>query len=616
MKKLFLLLFLSSVIFSQQLFIPKEIKNAYEKGTRSYDGRPGSSYWQNTASYIINAELIENTNKIKGKAKITYYNNSPDVLTSLWIRAYQNINRADTRKDYTFDPVEFNEGMIFSKLTVNGRNINLENSSSAIVHGTNIEVEDVMILPGEDASIESEWEFTIPSANAIRMGNYNDNFFIAYWYPQVAVYDDIDGWDETPYAGMVEFYNDFNDYDVKLTVPSGFNLWATGELLNPDDVMKGKVRERYTQAMNSESVIRIVRSENIGEELFSNNIKTYHFTANDVPDFSFCASKNFLWDGCIVNVIGKKVFVSAMYSPEAAAMHDLAEISARAIELFSTELPGYPYPYPALTIFNGSGGMEFPMMVNQGGGQMRMWTISTAVHEIAHMYFPFYMGINERKYAWMDEGWAQMLSEDIKFKIEPFVDYRAQDVERYLHFAGTMQDVPLMIESRSFNDDRHWYDHAAYFRSCVAYNMMIELFGRDVFKGYLLEYMNRWNGKHPTPYDFFYTFNNVSGSDLNWFWKPWFFEIGAPDLAIKNVTNENGRIRVIVEKIGNLPVPVELKFVFQDGREVNVEQNLDYWKDGAAESVIEIIEQGTLERIQLGNEYIPDIDRSNNIWQR
>jgi hypothetical protein len=376
--------------------------------------------------------------------------------------------------------------------------------------------------------------------------------------------------------------------------------------------MIGEIRKRYGEARSSDKVIRIIQQDDIGRIIFSNNIKTYHFIAENVSDFAFCASKTFHWDGRTVDINGKKVFISAMYDPDERVMHEIVDLSSRTVEMFSFDIPGIPYPFPSVTIFNGSGGMEFPMLVNQGGGDSRIWTINTAVHEISHMYFPFYMGINERKYAWMDEGFAQMLSEDIQFALDSTIDFRKRNVIRYLEFAGTMTDVPMMISSRNLSGGEHYSQHA-YFRSGNAFRVLRNVLGADVFKRSLQEFIHRWNGKHPTPYDLFFTFNEVSGRDLSWFWKPWFFEIGIPDIGIKDVAINNDNVRVIIEKYGSLPIPVELRFIYSDSGSETILQSADVWKD-KTELVLEHRPKGTLRSVLLGSEFIPDAVLANNKW--
>jgi aminopeptidase N len=257
--------------------------------------------------------------------------------------------------------------------------------------------------------------------------------------------------------------------------------------------------------------------------------------------------------------------------------------------------------------------MEYPMMINQGGGDVRVWMVHTAVHEAGHMYFPFYMGINERKYAWMDEGMTQFVSEAVQFAIDDSIDFRARNVFRYLYRAGSDYDVPLMTPSIDVNNA---YGHVSYFKPCIAYNILRDFLGEELFKKCLVEYMKRWNGRHPVPYDFFYTFNEISGQDLSWFWKSWFFETGYPDIAIKDVQQSGDKIRIVIERIGSLPVPVAMTLNTAEDTELLVYRKADVWRDGANEITIEEKVNDSITEIKLGTKYIPDVDEKDNLWVR
>ena len=267
-------------------------------------------------------------------------------------------------------------------------------------------------------------------------------------------------------------------------------------------------------------------------------------------------------------------------------------------------MPNVPFPYPSLTVFNGSGGMEFPMIVNDGSAGTRQGMVSVTSHEIAHTYFPFMTGINERKYAWMDEGWAAFLPME-------------QAVQRYEEFAGNDIEIPLMVPSITLGGNTYHstYRTSAYYRSSVAYSILKNLLGDDLFKKCLGEYINRWKGKHPMPFDFFNTFNDVSGMDLTWFWKPWFFEFGYPDLKISAVNYSDNNYTIEVEKVGKLPVPVVVKIIDGNGEVKTQEINVTYWKDNTVKQTVIFENITNIKKIVLGNSIIPDADKSNNVWE-
>jgi aminopeptidase N len=292
-------------------------------------------------------------------------------------------------------------------------------------------------------------------------------------------------------------------------------------------------------------------------------------------------------------------------------MYEVAAISRQTIEYYSKVFPAVPYPYPRMTVFNGSGGMEFPMMVNEDKSNERKWTVYVTTHEIAHTYFPFYMGINERKYAWMDEGWAQNLSEKAQKLIAPDLDQQARNVFRFLNYSGNETDVPMMVTTDNVHNGSS-YGNSSYFRPDNAYNFLEDALGHELFMKALHEYISRWHGKHPIPYDFFFTFENVAKQDLGWFFKPWFFEQGYP--AIGNVSMKNGSLKITVEKLGNLPVPIYITAKTSDGDSLVLSESCSVWKDGHKEAVVELKTNKKIISVTLGNPYIPDAVPENNTY--
>jgi hypothetical protein len=614
-----LLLFVTLPCFSQGLFIPLEFQDAYEEGTRQLDGRPGADYWQNRSDYKITVTLDPSSSMLTGSETITYSNNSPDTLDRIVIRLYQNITKTGTIKDYQFEEKDFTAGVTIHQLSVDKKNIDIKNDSLAEDTGTNLIIKNLSILPKKQAVISVSWDFKVPR-ESLRMGQYDSTtFFIAYWYPQVAVYDDIDGWDMIEYTGRAEFYNDFNDYDVKITVPNNYGIWAGGELKNPEDVLSPQILERYHEAMNSPEVVNIITANDYLKKMAIFNNKsgtnTWNFISKNSPDFSFALAANFAWDARYADATGnKKVFVTGF--KRNSTLQGMRNC-CKTVELLSKELPGVPFPEPKLTIFSGRGGMETPMMSNQSGGQ-RWWIVYVTTHETAHSYFPFYMGINERKYAWMDEGITQMLTEYIQKDMDTVVDRRAWNVSRYLNTAGKFEDVPMMYPSFALSDAS--YECQAYFRPCAAYNILKDFMGEAQFKKALQEYMKRWNGKHPTPYDFFFTFEDVTDDDYSWFWQPWFFNHGYPDLAIDTAYVSNNTLKIQISKEGELPVPVAINVKFKDGTEKKAYRSAAVWKSAADnddddDSIwIEMDSDKKILLIELGNEFIPDTDSTNNLW--
>jgi hypothetical protein len=614
------LLIIASSIFSQSsLYIPIDIKKAYDNGTRSYDGNPGPNYWQNNSIYSIKASINPKTRLLSGEESIVYFNQSPDTLRQIVIRLYQDLFKPGNARDGDMPPDAFTDGMVIEKFEIENNAVNLDNRDSVNREATNLTITlPLPVMPHSIIHLFSSWHFTIPKGDNIRMGTYDSTtFYIAYWYPQIAVYDDVHGWDDIEYKGTLEFYNDFSDFDVELTVPNTFCTWSTGVLQNPEDIMTADTYGRYKLALSSNEGVKIISLKDIERKnLFAktNPSITWHYKAENVTDVAFGMSDHYLWDGVSLEVEpGRNTFISAAYNPSSKDFYGVAEMSKKIIDSYSKNFPGVPFPYPKITIFNGGGGMEFPMMVNESSSEKLSGTVYVTAHEIAHTYFPFYMGTNERRWAWMDEGWAQELSFDVQTELAPERDTRQFNVFRYLGSAGKEEDIPMMVASDNLGRSRS-YRSTSYLRPGEAYDILRNTLGDELFGKALREYMKRWHGKHPMPYDFFFTFNDITAENLTWFWNPWFFEFGYPDLGIKNVLQKNKRIVISVEKIGYLPIPVDVLLTFDDSSTKEIYKTADVWRSGESIISIEVSSGSKLNSVKLGNHYIPDTDTTNNFW--
>lgn len=621
-KKLILGLFIFNVyLFAQpyKYYMPLDVQKAYNKAARSYDGKPGKNYFINSADYEINVKLLPNEKKFSGNEVIYYYNNSNDTLNRLVIRLYQDILKSGAVRDWQTDPSLLHEGTKVSKLIIDDKDYtNLLEDGTISFYGTNLFIKlKNAILPKSKTKIEIEWSFPTPTTRLIRMGKYDeDTYFMAYFYPQIAVYDDIDGWDVNDYTGTQEFYNDINNYNVKIKVPKDFIVWATGLLQNAKDILNEPYYERFLKAHSTDEIISIIDSLDLQKKGFTKqaDIVEWHYVASGVPDFAFAVSNRYIWEAtsyCKDKSTKERVFISSAYKPSNLGFKPVAELSKKSLEFFSEEMPGVKYPYPSITVFNGSGGMEYPMMVNESASADDFnGTVHVTSHEILHSYFPFYMGTNERKYAWMDEGFAVMLPYELQKKLAPGYEPEERNILNYNKNAGLEFEVPLMILTSNLKSKP--YRLHAYIRSAAAYAMLKDLLGDEKFSLALKEYMNRWHGKHPIPYDFFFTFENVLKEDLYWFFKPWFFEQGYPDLAIKSVEYKNGELTADIEKIGNLPVPIYLQIYLNNGSKIDVYHSALVWKDGKNLFTVKIKAESDFSSIKLGTKYVPDVDLGNN----
>ncbi|MFA7228555.1 MAG: M1 family metallopeptidase [Melioribacteraceae bacterium] len=618
---LFLILNLCGSVYPQKtsLNIPLNIQKAFYKGTRSLDGKPGQHYWQNKAEYKIRAELNPGSRTIIGRETIKYFNNSPDTLKQIVVKLLPDFYRKGNSRDFEISPNDINNGTLLTYVNTNGREFKLDGTDKAIRReGTNLIINpDLRVAPQSQIELKLEWSTILPKESNVRMGTYDStSFFAAYWFPQIAVYDDIDGWDLVNYTGQVETYNDFSNYDVELTVPKNFIVWGTGLLQNPEEVLAKKNFEKFSKANISAEIVRVIEENDYKAGMVTADKEklVYKFMAENVPDFVFASSDHYLWDASSLIVdkkSGRRTFISAAYKKESADFYTVAEVARKSIESFTDHLPGVAFPYPAMTVFNGEGGMEFPMMVNDSSEPELQGTVHLTSHEIFHTYFPFYMGINERKYAWMDEGWAVMIPADFQTENAPGYDPRTRNAKSFSEFAGNEQDIPPSVLSYQLRGAS--YRTASYRRPGAAYEFLRQMLGDELFKKCLHEYMSRWNGKHPIPTDFFFTFSEVSGNNLDWYFKPWFFETKHPDLALTVIATEGGLVLNVKNK-GGLPLPVNIKFYYDDGTNESVfGKNADVWKNGNNEISVPIQKRKNVKKIELGNSRIPDINPDDNI---
>lgn len=611
--------------FSQSISlpIPEEVTEAIKAGTRSWTGVPGENYFQNHTDYAIEAQLIPEADSVRGVVKMRYHNDSPDELDQLVIRLYQDMYKKGFESDNAIKKDDQTSGVGIPYLLVNGDTINQETHTTR--PGTNLIVMlDEPIASGSTVSVEVSYEFHVPTKTLERMGRYyKGSYFLAYWYPQMAVYDDVFGWDLLEYRGTVEFYNDFGDFDLKLTAPQEYYLWSTGVLQNPEEIYAEPYLSRYLSAWESDEVITIVGKEEAKEDVqitqdSESGLHTWHYIAEHVPDVAFAAAYGYIWDAASVVVddeSGRRVLTEACFRPTAKDFYKVAGYAQEIVRDLSTETPGIPYPYPKITVYHGDksgGGMEYPMMVNDASVFSELFAFSLTYHEIAHTYFPFYMGINERRYAWMDEGWATFLPEDLMVKKGFFKQPMQFSGLGYTAIAGTEREKPMMTESHELGGMA--YGIASYPKPGLAYMSLRDILGDD-FNKVLTGYMDRWNGKHPGPYDFFFSFNDLSGQDLNWFWKPWFFETTQPDLVLEPIKIKGKSAKFNVVNAGGLPVPVYLTIEFVDGSSVERHFSPVVWAEGAESIEFDEKFDKKITSIEMGRRWIPDVNSGDNKWK-
>ncbi len=604
------------------LYMATNYQKVYSKGeTRRPDGRPGSGYWINRASYKIDVTVYPATRLLKGRAEIEYSNDSPDTLKLLVMRLYQDIYRQGNARNSAMDPLAVTEGMEILRLKVGDVRIDTDDPAGvAQRRGTNLFIKlESPLLPGEKRRLEIDWKYYIAEKSRIRSGMYDkSSAFVAYWYPQMAVYDDVFGWDVLNYTGLQEFYNDFHDYDVRISLPAGYSVWATGILQNPGEILPSEQYELWKQAFRSDETRSLLSQKILDEDsvMINEGGAAWHFRAGHVPDFAFAFSDHYAWDIRSVEVEpGRRALIQAAYPKDDENSFDVCEIAAESIAFLSGEFPAIPYPYRAMTVFisKNGGGMEFPMIVNDGSVKKHARRVSLTSHEITHTYFPFMMGINERRFAFMDEGMAVMLPFQAQLALAPEENVIVRRVKGYNKIGGSIFDLPMMIPSYELTGRA--YRNASYNRPGMAYEYLREMLGDKVFLKALHDYVENWQGKHPLPYDFFNTFNRVSGENLNWYWKPWFFEFAYADLALGPINQTAAGLDIVVKNVGGLPLPVRIAVTGEDGREKIVEKTAAVWRRGQDAVTIHVDEINKPVKVLLGGETILDADKNNNIQE-
>ncbi|MBN1185044.1 MAG: M1 family metallopeptidase [Bacteroidales bacterium] len=596
-----------------------EFQKAIINEARTRKGEPGIKYWQNSSDYTLEVSLDTSKNILKGRGSIVYHNNSPKTLKNIHVRLYQDVYKTGSARNFPVLAEDIHSGIYIDSLSINSKHYIHFNESinQSITNRINTDLYIQLfdsIVSGTSCVIEIAWSFTVPSSPwPRRMGRYTNDYFIAQWYPQVAVYDDILGWDIMPHYGLQEFYNDFNNFDVTIKVPEGYMVWATGECNNLRDVLDQSVINKLNTAKKSDSYVAIINSDSYRNDFFRGN--TWHFLAENVPDFAFAAATNYIWYGTSVIVdqlTGRRALIDIVYPEESSFPANSLQVARDAILWTSRSFPGIPYPFShATSFFNDLGNgvcMEFPMIANDMIDHDVGPHNAALVHELLHNYFPFYVGLNETIFGWMDEGWVNFLEN--KYTGDDFSLLEQKGLIVYPSIAGSIYDRPLF--SSTMDESTFNRGILSYTKPAVNLMLLEELMGEEAFLNATKDFINKWNGKHPTPYDFFNIFKNHAEDDISWFLKVCYFDYGYADLGIESV---NGNI-ITISKKGNIPVSIKLEITFDDNTTEKIYKNPGIWKTGAIEFIVNLDTNRIIKKIILGDSLTPDIDMSNNFYQR
>ena len=602
------------------LYMPRSVARAFRNGTRSMDGRPGPKYWQNRGRYSIAITALPPDRTIKGSEQITYFNNSPDTLRAPGMKLFVNIHKPGAPRMNAASDAYLTSGVHIDAFAVNGKAQKWRDDPS--VFTTTHVTLPAPLLPHDSVQLSIDWHYEI-SREAGREGMLDStSYFLAYFYPRVSVYDDYDGWDDMTFTDRQEFYSDFNDYDVTIHAPANYVVWGTGTLLDPAEVLQPEVARRYQSSLTSDEVIHIASKEDFAARRVTpaSPMNSWHFRASDIPDVTFALSDHYDWDAASVLVddaTHRRASVQAAYNDSAFDFHYMVKFGQHALDWFSHNWPGIPYPYEKTTIVQGSADMEYPMMVNDGSNADSAISRFVAEHEIAHTYMPFYMGINETRYGFMDEGWATTFEYLVGASDVPqakadsfFADFR---VSGWIKDPSPLEDLPIITPEDVLTGVA--YGHNAYGKAALGYLAVKDLLGDALFKKCLLAYMDRWHGKHPTPWDFFNTMNNVSGKNLNWFWNDWYFSNHYIDFALASATKSAGGYAVVLENVGGMAAPVDIVAGFADGSTQRFHESPAIWQANLARATVRLATRKQLSSLTLDHKIWLDADALNDSWK-
>jgi hypothetical protein len=605
---------------AQSLYVPRNVKQAFRNGTRSPDGRPGPHYWQNHGRYDITLTAMPPDRTIKGSEQITYFNESPDTLKEIVIRIILNFHKPEAVHYESMDTARFTTGVHIDHFAINGKTRPWHDPGS---HFTwqNVRL-STPLMPGDSLRLSIDWHDEIALQSGREGMIDSTTWYIAYFYPRVSVYDDYNGWDRLEFTGYQEFYNDFNDYTLQVKVPPNYIVWSTGTLQNPGEVLQPAYATRLKSSMTSDSVIRIATPADLAGRNITrqNTVNTWKWKADNVTDVALGISDHYDWDaGSVVvdPVTGRRASVQAAYNDTAKDFHHAVAVGQHALGWFSRHWPAIPYPYPKSTIFQGYADMEYPMMVNDASTPDLPFSQLVQDHEMAHTYFPFYMGTNESRYAFMDEGWATTFelligrTETSVAKADQF--YKTFRVIRWLHDPSQEEQVPIITPA---NIERGMaYGSNAYGKPSLGYLALKDMLGDALFKKCLRGYMDHWHGKHPIPWDFFNAFNDISGRSLNWFWNNWFFSHGYDDLAVGKVTKAASGYTITVKNIGGFAIPFDLKIMYADGDTASIHQTPLVWKKDQKETTLHLKTKKRMRSLTIDNGIWMDANEADNSWK-
>jgi hypothetical protein len=583
---------------------------------RAANGAPGPKYWQNHADYAIKATLDTAAGVVHGSMTLKYTNNSPNTLDFIWVQTEQNRFR---KNPSVTDTTAHDFGDVFEHFTqlVNGKPVPVQLED----HQTETKVTlPAPLRPGATATFDVAWHFIVPT-DGDRMDREGSLYQIAQWYPRLNVYDDVKGWNIEPYLGSGEFFLEYGDYTMEITIPSNYVVAATGTLDNPTDVLTAAQRDRLALAMHVNTIVHVITADELtsgAAHLKHEGMVTWKFHAKNVRDAVWCASPEYQWDA----THWKNVLVQAYFRPPAVkTWYAGADQIRMSIQEYSERW--FPYPYPQVTAAEGPvHGMEYPMLSMDATFNNEPRLYLSITHEVGHEWFPMIVGSNERVHAWMDEGINQFINTFSNARRYPARGDQAKFAEQYRSAieAAVTQHQDAVVEQPADSVNPNVYGYIAYFKPAGIFQMLRrDVLGPATFDKALRTYVQRWAYKHPTPQDFFRTFDDVSGKKLDWFWREWFYETPGFDQAVDSVrqttTGNKTNVTVVYANKERGVLPLLVRFTFADGTTQDVTYPADVWRTNPARYSVSATFPKAVRKVEIDpDNHLIDTDRTNNTW--
>lgn len=586
---------------------------------RTGAGAPGPDYWQQRADYTIAATLDTATRSLRGTVSIHYTNNSPDTLRFIWIQLDQNLYHPGSKgaalfaSDSRWGDRGFRGGYDITGLQVDGR------GTAGKIDDTMMRIDlDTPLLPhGGSLNVGMQYRFAIPEHGSDRMGRDSALYEIGQWFPRMAVYDDVRGWNTDPYLGQGEFYLEYGDIDYAVTVPAGYVVAGSGTLQNAGEVLSPAQSERLARASRASSVVQIITTDEAAaaKHRVAAGTKTWRFRAQRVRDAAWAAAPDFRWDATSWDGILTQAYYQ--FPKAGRAWESAAEQTQWAIRTYSDLWLRYPYPQ-ATSVAGPVSGMEYPMFVMVHYGTDSPSSIFTTIdHEQGHQWFPMIVGSNERRYAWMDEGFNTYQNAFSNERRQPGSDLFADYVATWRESVDDGTQAPLMTPPDRI--DAAGLAAVAYRKpGATLLALRDNVVGRETMDRAMREYARRWAFKHPTPGDFFRTVENVSGEDLSWFWNSFFYGTSVLDIALDGVSMRQGggeRIAEIhVRRATSIPFPVTIRLKLNDGTTQDVKLPVEVWTRTERYTAVVPVSRPVVGARLWPDAHVPDWNSSNDTW--